>query len=540
MGVSRVPATPTGPSLTWAPLGYPAFRSLWIAQFVANTGTWAQTVGAQWLMGDLGGGALEVALVQTATTLPVFLLVVPSGALGDILDRRRLLLASNLFMFAGSATLAALTGAGLMTPATLLALTAVVGMGAAVALPSFAAIQPELVPRERIPQAALLNGANLNVARAVGPALGGVLIGAVGPEATFALNAVSFLFVAAALRAWQRAPDERPLGTEQVVGAVAAAVRYIRNAPAFGIVLARTTLFIVFASALWALLPVVARGPLHLDASGYGLLLASIGAGAISGAFVVPALRRRMESNQVVAYGSVAYAVALLAVGLGESLTLVIPALVVAGLGWITVMSSLSACAQILLPNWIRARGLAFYTLTFMGGQALGSVAWGGLASAADLETALGVAAAGTLLGPLISTRGLALPAVPDVEHAHHWPEPNIALEVESGAGPVFVTVDWRVRPGPVQAFIDAMRPVGRARRRSGATFWDLFQDAAEPLIVVEVFRVETWQEHMRQHIERGTVMEAELEAEARRYLADGAAPRVRHLVRAGSLVERD
>jgi MFS family permease len=533
MASQPIPAAASRSSLTWAPLTYPTFRSLWIAQFAANTGTWAQTVGAQWLMGDLGGGSLEVALVQTATTLPVFLLVVPSGALGDILERRRLLIASEWLMLVGAAALAVFTATGIITPALLLASTALVGVGAALALPTFAAIQPELVRRELIPQAALLNGANLNVARAVGPALGGVLIGVVGPEATFALNAVSFLGVLAVLYAWDRPPDRRPLGAEPVGSAIAAGARYVRSAPAFATVLARTTLFIVFASALWALLPVVARGPLGLGADGYGLLLASIGVGAVSGAFLVPLLRHRMESNAVVACGSIAYAGALLAVGVSGSLAAAVPALVVAGLAWIAVMSSLSACAQVLLPNWTRARGLAFYTLTFMGGQALGSVVWGVLASAAGLGAAFAIAAAGDLLVPVIGARRLVLHSAGDVSHADHWPEPDVALEIDPRAGPVVVMVEWRVRPGAGDAFVEAMQPVGSARRRTGATFWELCRDVADPLVFVEMFGVRRWEEHMRQHVERGTAMDRDVEADARRYV-DGS-PRVRHLVRASS-----
>ncbi|GAB3887812.1 hypothetical protein GCM10029964_054410 [Kibdelosporangium lantanae] len=266
-----------------APLRHRTYRALWLAQFAANTGTWAQTVGAQWLVGDLGGGPFDVALVQAATTLPVFLLVVPAGALGDILDRRRLLLCGQTVMFAGAVGLTWTTATGAVSVTAVLGLIAVMAVGQAVSQPSFQAIQPELVPFAEIPRAALLNGANANIGRAVGPALGGALIAAVGPPASFGLNAASFLGVLLVLARWDRPRDHRPLGTEHVMAATRAGARYIRAAPRFASVLVRGMAFVVFASALWALLPAVARGPLRLGAGGYGLLLGALGVAPWSG-----------------------------------------------------------------------------------------------------------------------------------------------------------------------------------------------------------------------------------------------------------------
>jgi MFS family permease len=515
---------------TWTPLRRPVFRALWIAQFAANTGTWAQTVGAQWLMGDLGGGSLAVALVQTATTLPVFLLVVPAGALGDIVDRRRLLLCGTAVMFAGAAALALLTATGAMTPALVLALTAAVGAGAALSLPTFAAIQPELVPREAIPQAALLNGANLNVARALGPALGGALIGVAGPEATFALSAVSLLAVVAVLVGWDRQPDDRPLGAERVRPAIVTGIRYVRSSPAFATVVARTLLFILFASALWSLVPDVARGPLGLGAGGYGLLLGAIGVGAVAGAFTLPLVRGRLEPNRVVVAGTLAYSAAMVVVGLGRSPAPVALALVIAGLGWIAVMSSLSACAQLVVPGWARARALAFYTLTFMGGQAVGGALWGAVAETAGLQAAFAVAAAGGVLATTLGARRLALPKAGDVRRARHWPEPAVVLDIDDDAGPVLVTVEWRVERDPA-GYMEAMRALGRARRRTGAAEWGLFQDIADPAVFLEAFTVDTWHEHLRQHLERQTAGDERLEAQARRYVVAASPRQIRHLV---------
>jgi MFS family permease len=515
-----------------APLRHGTYRALWLAQLAANTGTWAQTVGAQWLVGDLGGGPFEVALVQVATTLPVFLLVVPAGALGDILDRRRLLLAGQGLMFCGAASLALLAASGAAGPASMLALIAVMAVGQALSQPSFQAIQPELVPMAQVPQAALLNGANANIGRAVGPAIGGVLIAAAGPAGAFALNAACFLGVLLVLLMWRRPVEHRPLGAEHVLAAVKAGARYVRGAPQFAAVLVRSMLFMVFASALWALLPAMARGPLGLDADGYGLLLAALGLGAVLGTVVVARARQRLGAGFIVTLFSVAYAVSMSVVGLGTQVLLMVPMLVVAGMSWVAVQSTLSACAQVLLPDWTRARGLAYAQLVFMGGQAFGALGWGTLADATSLPAAVVVPSAGLLAAMLAGRRLLSLPDRElDMAPALFWPKPVGAVDPGYTAGPVLVTVDWPVRPGLTGEFITAMQEVGRSRRRTGAMMWGLFQDISAPSVFVETFLVSTWQEHLRQHFERGTVLDQRLEDRARALLVPGASPRIRHLI---------
>jgi MFS family permease len=515
----------------WSPLRRPWFRALWIAQFAANTGMWAQTVGAQWLMGDLGGTALAIALVQTAATLPIFILVVPAGALGDVVDRRRLLLLSQSLMLLSAAALTGVTAAGLVSPNRLLALTAVLAVGQALAAPCFQAVQPELVPREELPQAALLNGANANVGRAVGPAIGGLLIAASGPAAAFFLNAVSFLGVLAVLWRWPRPRTERPLGAEPIGQAMRAGMRYVRSAPAFSSVLARSALFMVFASGLWALLPAVARGPLGLGARGYGGLLAAVGLGAVVGTAVLPRFRARWGAAGVVTVATLAYAAAVAVVGLTHSRPAVVAALVVAGLSGIGVQSTLGAAAQLLLPGWARARALAYFQLVFMGGQALGALAWGTVAEAYGLTAAFLIPGGGlvlvAMLGPLLPLR-----SDHDVRHRElPWSEVPSTVEWGPAAGPVLITVEWQVRSATVPEFLEVMRNLGRARRRTGAAQWGIFQDAADPDLFLETFTVPTWQEHLRQHIERGTVADADLEERARAYLSEGTAPVARHLV---------
>jgi MFS family permease len=525
------PSPSRAPS-AWAPLRRRWFRALWIAQFVANTGTWAQTVGAQWLMGDLGGTALQIALVQTAATLPVFVLVVPAGALGDVVDRRRLMLLSQTLMLLSAAALAGVTAAGLVSPNRLLVLTAVLAVGQALGAPCFQAVQPELVPREELPQAALLNGANANVGRAVGPAIGGLLIAAAGPAAAFTLNAVSFVGVLAVLYRWPRPRSERPLGAEPVGQAIRAGMRYVRSAPAFSSVLARSALFMVFAGGLWALLPAVARGPLGLGANGYGGLLAAVGLGAVAGTAVLPRFRARRGSGSVVTVATLAYAAAVAVVGVTDSQAATLAVLVVAGLSWIAVQSTLGAAAQLLLPTWARARALAYFQLVFMGGQALGALAWGAVAEAYGLRAAFLIPAGGLVLVALLGALLPPLGSDHDVRHSElPWADLPSTVEWRPEAGPVLVTLEWRIQGVAVPEFLGVMRKLGRARRRTGAYLWGVFQDADDPELFLETFTVSTWHEHLRQHIERGTVADAELEERARGYLSGGTAPVVRHLV---------
>jgi MFS family permease len=533
---AAVPAPPGRPS-AWTPLRRPWFRALWTAQFVTNTGTWAQTVGAQWLMGDLGGSPLEIALVQTAATLPVFVLVIPAGALGDIVDRRRLLLLSQTLMLLAAAGLAGLTAAGAVTPNRLLGLIALLAVGQALAAPCFQAIQPELVSREELPQAALLNSANANVARAVGPAVGGLLIALAGPAAAFALNATSFIGVLAVLYRWPRPATHRPLGAEPIAQAIRAGFRYVRSAPSFSGVLARSALFMLFASGLWALLPALARGPLELGPTGYGGLLAAVGLGAITGTAVLPALRGRRGSGRIVTVAILLYAVAVAVVGVHPSLPAVVAALVLAGLTWIAVQATLGATAQLLLPTWSRARALAYFQLVFMGGQALGALAWGEVADAYGLTAAFLIPAGGLVLAALVGLLLTPLRSDHDVRHGElPWPPPPPVLDWPPDAGPVLVSVEWRVREADVPEFLGVMRMLARARRRTGAALWGVFQDAEDPQLFLETFTVTTWDEHLRQHVERGTVGDAVLEERARSYLAGGTGPVSRHLVWAYAL----
>jgi MFS family permease len=343
--------------------------------------------------------------------------------------------------------------------------------------------------------------------------------------------------VLAVLYRWKRPPDHRPLGAEHVVAATRAGARYILSAPRFATVLVRSALFMIFASGLWALLPAVARGPLRLGAGGYGVLLAGVGVGAVAGAFVVGRLRATIGANALVNGSMVVYGLSMVVVGLGQRPGVVLPALVVAGASWIGVQSTLNATAQALLPAWTRARALAYFQLVFMGGQTLGAIGWGVVASVAGLRTAFVMPGFALLAVTAVTVRTVRLPRTsPDLSRTLFWPEPTAGPDSDSGAGPVLVEVQWRVPEPNAEAFADVMRHVSRSRKRTGATLWGLFRDVSEPSLYVETFTVATWHEHLRQHLERGTVWDRELEAAARALTMDGTEPVVRHMIWAAAL----
>jgi MFS family permease/quinol monooxygenase YgiN len=512
----------------WAPIrSYPIFRALWIAQFASNIGTWMQTVGAQWLLID--SSPLLVSLVQTAASLPIVLLALPAGAWADLVDRRRLLLGAQFAMFLCAAALAGITFIGAETPASILTLTFLLGCGNAVAGPAWQAIQPDLVDRAVLPQAAALNGVNMNLARAVGPALGGVIVATAGPGWVFALNAVSFVGIAAMLARW-RAPERLDGGSrERLVEAVRAGGRYVRHARIVRRLLYRAILFIPAASAVWALLPVVAARRLGLGSGGYGLLLGMVGVGAVAGAFGIPRLRAALGSARLVTGAMLVTAAAICLVATVGNPVVVGLSLVPVGGAWIAVMSSLNSGLQLALPNWVRARGLAYYLVVFQGAQAVGAVVWGAVADRTSVTTALLGAAAVLALAAVV---GLRAP-VPDTSNldrtpSAHWPAPQLTLSPNADDGPVLVTLTYRVSEDNAVAFADAMRHVGRSRRRTGALRWELYRDGTDPTRFVESYLVGTWAEHRRQHETRLTGADRRFEEEAHRY-ADGA-PEVAHL----------
>src|SRR5689334_8217992 len=327
----------------WRPLRVTAFRALWLAVLASNIGTWMQTVGAQWLLVGHPNASTLVALVQTANMLPVLLLALPAGVLADTFDRRYLLIGVQLFQVAVGAVLTVLTATGSMPPALLLTLTFVLGAGQALTIPAYQALIPELVPRDQLPSASALGAISTNLARAIGPAIAGLLIARVGIAAVFGLNALTFLGFALVLLVW-RPPTEGADGPpERFAAALRAGGRYVRHSPVVRRILLRTGLFIVPASAMWALLPLVASRQLRFGASGYGLLLAALGIGAVAGAVLLPRVRAKLATNQMLTAAGVTYGLALLVVALVRQPVVVVLVLVPAGMAWIGVLSTVNA-----------------------------------------------------------------------------------------------------------------------------------------------------------------------------------------------------
>jgi predicted MFS family arabinose efflux permease len=517
---------PTGSA--WAPFRSRPFAAMWSAQFISNVGGWMQTVAAQWLMITLTGSATYVALVQTAASLPVVLFAVLAGAVGDLVDRRRFLLVTQGLMLLAATALGALALAGLVTPWVLLALIFAVGTGQALTSPTWQTLQPELVAPTERQQAISLGAVNQNLARAVGPALGGIVLAATSAGTVFLVNAATFLAVIGVLVWWHGTRSVQSLPREHVGEAIRAGGRYVSASPVLRVILFRAALFIFFASSIWALLPLVARSQLHLRSGGYGLLLASVGVGAVGGAALLPRLNAALTPGGLLSAGSVALAGVALVLGYAHVTAVAAAALVVGGLGWILALSALNSLYQLSLPGWVKARGMSFYLIVFQGGNAIGSAVMGITAERIGLSVTLLIAGGALALGPLAGLRYRFQPIPPkELLPAGDWPSPSLA-EDEAPVGPVMVSVEYRTAEGRAGDLLAALEATRFSRRRSGASAWRVWQDAADPNRVVEQFVVASWSEHLRQH-ERVTVRDQERIDRVRALSDPAESPTVTH-----------
>jgi MFS family permease len=517
---------------TWAPLRIGLFRALWIAALVSNVGTWMQTVGAQWLLVHQAHAAILVPLVQTAGMLPYVLFGLVGGVLADTLDRRRLLIAVQGGMVAVGAVLTVLTAAHQMPPALLLMFTFALGSGAVLAVPAYQSLVPDLVPREQVRAASALTSISVNLARAVGPAVAGLVIARTGVAAVFAINTATFLFYAVVVVAWHPQPEAAPEYPERFASALRAGGRYVRHAPVVRRVLLRAALFLVPGSSLWALLALVASRRLGLGPGGYGLLLGALGVGAVGGAFVLPQARARLSANAFTAVASMTYAGVLAAVALSRDVAVTLVVLLPAGMAWIAVLSNVNAALQLFLPAWVRARGLSVYQMVLFGTQAAGALLWGVVAGAAGLMAAF-LAAAATMAAGAATIRFWPFLDTADMDRSPvtYWPEPHLVVDADPRSGPVVVQTTYTVAAADEQRFLQAMAYVRRSRLRTGASRWGLFRDGENPRSFVELFVVPSWDEHLRQHRDRLTGTDRQYE-EAARALSDPPA-RAAHFIAA-------
>ena len=491
---------PAAPVSAWAPFRHREYAAMWSGQFVSNIGSWMQTVAAQWLMLSLTTSAAYVALVQTAAGLPVVLLAILAGTIGDLVDRRRFLLATQTFMLAMAALLGVLAIAGLITPWVLLVLLFALGTGQALTSPTWQTLQPELVTPAERPQAISLGSVNQNLARAVGPAIGGLLLAATSVGTVFLINAATFIAVIAVIWAWHssRAPDALP--REHVGEAVRAGARYVAASPVLRVILGRAGLFIFFASAVWALLPLTAHSALHLGSGGYGLLLGSVGVGAVAGAALLPRVRARLSPDAMLATGSAGLAAGTVVLAYVHMTWTAAAALVVGGACWVLALSTLSSLYQLSLPRWVKARGMSFYLMVFQGGNAVGAAVMGVAAQHVGLSVTLGIAAAGLAVGPLAGLAWRFRPIPPaELLPGGDWPAPHLAAD-QAPEGPVLVSVEYWARPGLEDELMTALEQTRYSRRRTGAIMWRAWRDASDGRRIIEQFVVASWEEHLRQH----------------------------------------
>lgn len=480
-----------------APLSVPVFRMLWLTWVAANTCMWMNDVAAAWLMTTLTTSPILVALVQSASTLPVFLLGLPSGALADILDRRRYFIATQFWVAAVAVVLAVAIAAGGMTAPLLLALTFANGIGLAMRWPVFAAIVPELVSRPQLPSALALNGVAMNASRIMGPLLAGAIIASAGSAWVFVLNAALSLLAAFTIMRWKRVHTPSPLGRERLASAMRVGVQFVRQSPRMRAVLWRISIFFLHATALLALLPLLAKGLEGGGAGTFTLLLASMGAGAITAAMFLPRLRQAMARDVLVIRGTALQAAATGVMAVAPNVYVAVPAMFVGGMAWITTANSLSVSAQLALPNWVRARGMSIYQMAIMGSTALGAAVWGQVATWSNVHVSLGIAAVTGVLAMLLVQRLVADRSMEeDLSPSRAFKAP--VADAPPGTGPVVVTIEYFIDPARATEFRAVMQESRRSRLRQGALDWQLLHDISRPARYVERIEDESWTEHLR------------------------------------------
>ena len=547
---SPASATPSSTPIRsggFAPLRIPLFRDRWIASTISNLGTWMQDTAGTWLMTSLTASPLLIALMQTAASLPVLCLGLLAGATADIFDRRKLLIFWQTWMLTSVAILAILTFLGHVSPFTLLAFTFLLNIGAAMNNPAWQAIVPELVPRTLIPDSVSLNAASNNLARALGPALGGLMVAAfkrtdTGAASVFLLNSLSFAAVIWVLVNWKRTPlFKSALPSERIAGSIRNGLRYVRYAPDLRSSLLRAFTFTFFVSAIWSLLAVVAARDLHQGALGYGILNGALGAGALIAATQLPRVRRHFSADQIIATGTLYNVFTLLVLAFARSPYIIIPTLILAGSAWTSTMSTLNTSVQLSVPAWVQARSLGTYLMTFQGGMALGSVLWGFIAEHSSTPRSLSTAAVGLLVTfPFVSRFKILRGPLPD-HTPYQWkrpaPQPALFTTSDDGslddplhAGPVRVSVEYRIPAENYAEFTRAIHLLRGARLREGAFRWGIYRDAIRPERLNETFLMESWLDYLRSR-ERVTAADQLLRDQVWILHQDQAPPRITYQI---------
>lgn len=484
-----------------ATLRHPTFRMLWLIGMVANVCMWMNEVASAWMMTSLTSSPTMVALVQTAATLPVFLLGLPAGAFADIIDRRRYFMFTQFWVAGIAALLCVLTLTDSLSAALLLVLTFANGIGLAMRWPVHAALIPELVPRAEVPGALALNGVAMNLSRVIGPLVAGALIASAGTEYVFVLNAALSIVTAIALLRWKREQKASALPSERIFGAIRVGLQHVRQSPHIQAIMLRVFMFFLHSSAAIALLPLVARGLRGGNAATYTVLLAAMGLGAVVTALMLPRLRHVSTRDELLRGGSLLYAAATLVVAFAPNLYVAVPAMLAAGAAWISVANSLTVAAQMSLPDWVRARGMSLVQMSIMAGTAIGAALWGYVATLTSVRTSLIVSSIVAVVA-LVALRRFRVGgrAEEDLTPAGVWKTPELAIPVELEQGPVLVTIDFHIDPARKREFVAVMRESRRIWLSNGLLAWQLFHDTADPGHYIEHQIDESWAEYVRRN----------------------------------------
>ncbi|PSJ43201.1 MFS transporter [Allosphingosinicella deserti] len=522
---------PPRPQSSLSPLRHPVFRAVWFASMVSNFGGMIQSVGASWMMTSISHSAEMVALVQASVTLPIMLLALVAGALADTFDRRGMMLAAQSFMLLVSAALAACAWFGLITPWLLLLFTFLIGCGTALNSPAWQASVGDMMPRSDLPGAVALNSMGFNIARSLGPALGGAIVAAAGAAAAFAINALTYVGLLVVLLRWKPQRPPRTLPRETLGSAIAAGLRYVNMSPPIKTVLVRSVLFGIAASSVPALMPLIARDVVAGGPLTYGLLLGSFGGGAVAGAIGSARLRALVSSERLVRLACVCFALGAGTAALSQVLLLTMAGLLLAGGAWVMALSTFNVTVQLRSPRWVVARALSIYQMCAFGGMAIGSWVWGRAAETSSIEAALLVAGGLQLVCALVGLK-LRLPPVTeiDLDPLREWTAPQTAVPVEPRTGPVVVTIEYRIRQRDVPRFLAAMAERRRVRRRDGALHWTLLRDLSDRNIWIERYHTPTWLDYIR-HNNRLTKDDAGIPESLRALHCGEGPPVVRRMI---------
>ncbi len=521
-----------------SPLRQPVFRAVWAASFVSNFGGLIQSVGASWMMISLAQPADMVALVQSSVTLPIMLLSLVAGAIADNLDRRKVMLAAQSFMLLISVALSVCAWTGVITPWLLLLFTFLIGCGGAFNAPAWQASVGDMVPRAEVPGAVALNSLGFNIARSVGPAIGGAIVAAAGAAAAFTINAASYTALITVLVRWRPPENVRLLPRETLGIAIAAGLRYVSMSPAIRIVLLRSALFCIGASGVMALMPLIAKNLIAGGPLTYGLLLGAFGVGAVAGAMGSTHLRHVLSTEAIVRWSSVGFGIAAAIAGLSTLLPVTMMALMLAGAGWVLSLSTFNVAVQLAAPRWVVARALSMYQMAAFGALAAGSWLWGVIAANEGVKTSLLIASVVLLVSVVLGFwLRLAQAEELNLDPLRQWKEPTTAVPVQPTTGPVVITIEYVISETDILEFLKAMTERRRIRKRDGALRWTLLRDLADPRIWIERYETPTWLDYIR-HNSRLTQDDAIVPERIRALHRGGEPPRVRRMIerRTGSL----